>query len=167
MGGGEVALKSFAVLRPGGRAAFIASGLTAPVFCDSFESEAVIPCCHSCHGDNDRQHHRAPIRRCRLSQPQCATRLQVQGVYVRPEAPARTPQIKRELRRRAAIEPVFGHLKAEHRMSRNYLAHHAGDAVNAVLAAAAYNFHLLLKWMELLLSRFLAPRKAIAALHRV
>jgi NADPH:quinone reductase-like Zn-dependent oxidoreductase len=28
--GGEVALKSFAVLRPGGRAAFIASGASAP-----------------------------------------------------------------------------------------------------------------------------------------
>jgi IS5 family transposase len=44
-----------------------------------------------------------------------------------------TPQIKRELRRRAA---VIGHLTAEHRMGRNYLAHPAGDAVNAVLAAA-------------------------------
>ena len=52
--------------------------------------------------------------------------------------------------RRAAIEPVIGHLKAEHRMGRNYLAHHAGDAVNAVLAAAGYNFHLLLRWLELL-----------------
>ena len=37
---------------------------------------------------------------------------------------------------RAAIEPVIGHPKAEHRMGRNNLAHHAGDAVNAVLAAA-------------------------------
>jgi IS5 family transposase len=36
------------------------------------------------------------------------------------------PQIKRELRRRAAIEPMIGHLKAEHRMGRNYLAHYAG-----------------------------------------
>ena len=43
---------------------------------------------------------------------------------------------KATARRRAAIEPVIGHLKAEHRMGRNYLAHHAGDAVNAVLAAA-------------------------------
>jgi IS5 family transposase len=34
-----------------------------------------------------------------------------------------TPQIKRELRRRAAIEPVIGHIKAEHLMGRNYLAH--------------------------------------------
>ena len=36
-----------------------------------------------------------------------------------------TPQIKREFKRRAAIEPVIGHLKAEHRMGRNYLAHPA------------------------------------------
>ena len=62
---------------------------------------------------------------------------------------------------------MIGHLKAEHRMGRNYLAHHAGDAVNAVLAAAGYNFHLLLKWLELLLSRFLAAQKVAAALQWV
>ena len=78
-----------------------------------------------------------------------------------------TPQIKRELRRRAAIESVIGHLKAEHRMGRNYLAHHAGDAVNAVLAATGYNFHLLLRWLELLLSRFLAAQNAAVALQWV
>ena len=76
-----------------------------------------------------------------------------------------TPQIKRELQRRAAIEPVIGHLKAEHRMGRNYLAHRAGDAVNALLAAVGYNFHLLLRWLQLLLSRFLAAQKATAALQ--
>jgi IS5 family transposase len=76
-----------------------------------------------------------------------------------------TPQIKRELRRRAAIEPLIGHLKAEHRMGRNYFAHHAGDAVNAVLAAAGYNFPLLLKWLELLLLTILVAPKAAAAPH--
>ena len=81
-------------------------------------------------------------------------------VYTSGQKRRLTPQIKRELRRRAAIEPVIGHLKAEHRMGRNYLAHHAGDAVNAVLAAAGYNFHLLLRWLELVLSRFLAAQKA-------
>jgi len=81
-------------------------------------------------------------------------------VYTSGQKRRLTPQIKRELRRRAAIEPVIGHLKAEHRMGRNYLAHHAGDAVNAVLAAAGYNFHLLLKWLELLLSRFLAAQNS-------
>ena len=62
-----------------------------------------------------------------------------------------TPAVKRELRRRAAIEPVIGHLKSDHRMDRNFLAGHAGDAANAVLAAAGYNFRLLLAWLAALL----------------
>jgi transposase, IS5 family len=32
-----------------------------------------------------------------------------------------TAPIRREMRRRAAVEPVIGHIKAEHRMGRNYL----------------------------------------------
>ena len=86
-------------------------------------------------------------------------------VYTSGQKRRLTPQIKRELRRRAAIEPVIGHLKAEHRMGRNYLAHHAGDAANAVLAAAGYNFHLLLRWLELVLPRFLVAQKAAATLQ--
>lgn len=62
-----------------------------------------------------------------------------------------TPAIKREMRRRSAVEPVIGHLKAEHRMDRNYLAGEHGDAINAVLAAAGYNFSLLLNWFKQLL----------------
>jgi IS5 family transposase len=67
-----------------------------------------------------------------------------------------TPAIKREMRRRAAIEPVIGHIKSEHRMGRNYLAYSDGDAINAILAAAGYNFRLLLTWLRLLLRLFLA-----------
>jgi IS5 family transposase len=67
-----------------------------------------------------------------------------------------TPQIKRELRRRSAVEPVIGHLKSEHRMGRNYLWHREGDASNAVLAAAGYNFRRLIKWLSLLLCQILA-----------
>ena len=67
-----------------------------------------------------------------------------------------TPRIKRQMRRRSAIEPVIGHMKAEHRMGRNYLWYRQGDAINAVLAAAGYNFSLLLRWLRLLLFRILA-----------
>ena len=78
-----------------------------------------------------------------------------------------TPAIKREIRRRAAIEPVIGHIKNEHRMGRNYLAHQAGDAINAVLAAAGYNFRLLLNWLRLLLRILLSmdfgQRRLLAA----
>src|SRR5262249_6386858 len=55
------------------------------------------------------------------------------------------------MRRRAAIEPVIGHLKEDHRMGRNYLTGRDGDRINAVLAAAGYNFSLLLRWFEELL----------------
>jgi IS5 family transposase len=55
------------------------------------------------------------------------------------------------MRRRAAIEPVIGHLKDDHRMGRNHLKGRDGDRINAVLAAAGYNFRLLRRWFERLL----------------
>ncbi len=61
-----------------------------------------------------------------------------------------TKTIRREMRRRAAVEPVIGHLKAEHRMERNYLKGRDGDRANAVLAAAGYNFNLLIRWFDVL-----------------
>jgi len=64
-------------------------------------------------------------------------------------------QIKREFKRRAAIEPVIGHLKDDHRMGRNYLAHSSGDAINAILAAVGYNFRRLIQWLRLLMLRIL------------
>jgi len=67
-----------------------------------------------------------------------------------------TPQIKREMKRRSAVEPVIGHLKEEHRMGRNYLAHRHGDCNNAILAAAGYNFRRLIRWLRILLRLFLA-----------
>ena len=78
-----------------------------------------------------------------------------------------TPAIKRQMRRRSAIEPVIGHIKAEHRMDRNYLAGEQGDAVNAILAAAGYNFSLLLKWFRqllwLLIAALQSQPKSLAA----
>ena len=40
-------------------------------------------------------------------------------------------------------------------MGRNYFAHASGDAINAVLAAAGYNFRRLLAWLRCLLLRIL------------
>ena len=77
-------------------------------------------------------------------------------VYTSKQRRRLTPQIKREMRRRAAVEPVIGHLKNEHRMDRNYLHHRDGDANNAILAAVGYNFSLLLRWLRLLLRLILA-----------
>jgi IS5 family transposase len=77
-----------------------------------------------------------------------------------------TPQIKRELRRRSAVEPVIGHLKSEHRMGRNYLWHRAGDATNAVLAAVGYNFRRLICWLKSLLWQILASLFARPLINR-
>jgi IS5 family transposase len=48
--------------------------------------------------------------------------------------------IKRELRRRSAIEPIIAHLKAEGHLGRCYLKGRAGDAANVVLSAVGHNF---------------------------
>jgi transposase, IS5 family len=42
--------------------------------------------------------------------------------------------------KRAAIEPVIGHLKQHYRLCRNYLKGILGDNMNLILAAAAMNF---------------------------
>jgi transposase, IS5 family len=76
-------------------------------------------------------------------------------VYTSGQKRGVTKAIKRLMRRRAAVEPVIGHIKQDHRMDRNYLAHARGDAINAVLAAAGYNFRRLLNWLRLLLAWFL------------
>ncbi len=62
-----------------------------------------------------------------------------------------TKAIRREMRRRAAVEPVIGHLKDDHRMRRNRLKGRHGDRINAVLAAAGYDFSLLRRWFKELL----------------
>lgn len=42
--------------------------------------------------------------------------------------------------KRAGIEPTIGHLKSDYRLGRNFYKGVTGDAVNLLLAAAAYNF---------------------------
>lgn len=59
--------------------------------------------------------------------------------------------IKRELRRRSAIEPIIGHLKAEGHLGRCYLKGRAGDAANVVLSVVGHNFRRILAWLRELL----------------
>lgn len=53
--------------------------------------------------------------------------------------------------KRAGIEPTIGHLKSDFRLGRNFYKGVFGDAVNLLLAAAAYNFK---RAMRLLLRLF-------------
>ena len=56
-----------------------------------------------------------------------------------------TEQEKKMLKRRQAIEPIIGHLKADHRMNRCHLKGANGDSLHAVLCAAGYNIRWLLR----------------------
>tara|TARA_B100000614_G_C14510531_1_gene478350 strand:- start:26 stop:1324 length:1299 start_codon:yes stop_codon:yes gene_type:complete len=48
-------------------------------------------------------------------------------------------------KRRAAIEPVIGHLKSDYRMMRNYLKGTEGDEINLLLSSAAFNLRKLMQ----------------------
>ena len=51
---------------------------------------------------------------------------------------------RKQCRRRAAIEPIIGHLKSDYRMAKNYLKGAIGDQINLLMAACAWN---LKQWL--------------------
>ncbi len=69
-----------------------------------------------------------------------------------------TEQERKLLKRRQAIEPIIGHLKADHGMDRCHLKGAQGDRLHAVLCAAGYNIRWLLRMIA---------RKGIAFLQRL
>jgi len=76
--------------------------------------------------------------------------------------------IKRELRRRSAIEAVIGHMKTDGHLDRCYLKGRAGDAANAILTAVGHNLRLVLAWLRILLCLILiAIRHAFIAQHTI
>ena len=56
-----------------------------------------------------------------------------------------TSEQRKWLRRRSAVEPVIGHLKADHGMRRCWLKGDAGDALHAVLCAVGFNIRWLMR----------------------
>ncbi len=69
-----------------------------------------------------------------------------------------TAQERKLLKRRQAIEPIIGHLKADHRMDRCHLKDEQGDRLHAVLCAAGYNIRWLLRMIV---------RKGVHFLHQL
>ena len=55
-----------------------------------------------------------------------------------------TQRLKRSLKRRQAIEPVIGHLKADGLLGRNFLKGTEGDQINVLLSCAGHNLRLIL-----------------------
>ena len=68
------------------------------------------------------------------------TKIEIPSVP-KPNDAAYARQKKHKLfRKRAGIEPVIGHCKSDHRLSRNFYKGLFGDSINVMLAAAAFNF---------------------------
>jgi transposase, IS5 family len=67
-----------------------------------------------------------------------------------------TPTIRRELRRRSAIEAMIGHMKLDGKLARNHLKGALGDAVHALLCGAGHNLRLILRHLASLLRALLA-----------
>jgi len=89
-------------------------------------------------------------------------------VYIAHTRGITSPTIKRELRRRNAIEPIIGHTKSDGLLERNHLAGASGDAINAILVAAGHNLRLLVAWLTallraLIMALFPAMQQALAA----
>lgn len=55
-----------------------------------------------------------------------------------------TRSVKKWFKRRSAIEPIFGHVKHDNRMDRNYLKGQEGDHINAILSGCGFNLRKLL-----------------------
>lgn len=55
---------------------------------------------------------------------------------------------RKKFRRRAAIEPVIGHLKTDFRMGQNYLHGSVSPKINAMLAATGWNLKKLMEKLK-------------------
>lgn len=69
----------------------------------------------------------------------------IPGVHLKRDTVKQKEEKRKKFRRRAAIEPVIGHLKNDYRMARNYLKGFIGDQINLLMAASAWNMK---KWMN-------------------
>ncbi len=53
------------------------------------------------------------------------------------------------IKRRSAIEPMIGHMKADGKLGRNWLKGALGDAMHAALCAAGHNLRMILRKLRL------------------
>ena len=56
-----------------------------------------------------------------------------------------TSTIRKELKRRNAIEPIIGHMKEDGKLNRNYLKGTFGDKINAILCGSGHNIRIILR----------------------
>mgnify|MGYP000205168346 CR=1 FL=1 len=86
-------------------------------------------------------------------------------VFISGQRRGMTPALRRDLRRRSAIEPMIGHMKTDGRLARCPLKGTIGDALHAVLCGCGHNIRLILAHLRALMAEILRIiLNAIAAL---
>ena len=84
------------------------------------------------------------------------------AVFISGQRRGMTPTLKRDLRRRSAIEPTIGHMKTDGRLARCPLKGTLGDALHAVLCGCGHNIRPILAHLRALVAKI--PRRILRAI---
>jgi IS5 family transposase len=106
------------------------------------------------------------------------TLIQIPKPFQKSTSKYKQQKLKQSFRRRAGIEPVISHLKADHRLNRNFYRGIFGDNINVMLSAAAFNFKRMMnKWkttfwalfirLRILIQHLLLPKKSTFFIHKM
>ena len=75
------------------------------------------------------------------------TKIQIPKPFTSKQTDYEKRKLKRAHSKRAAIEPIIGHLKKDHRLGINFYKGVVGDNINILLAATAFNLKRMInKW---------------------
>lgn len=77
-------------------------------------------------------------------------------IYMSGQKKGISKALKKQIKRRSAIEPHIGHMKSEGKLRRNYLKGSIGDAMNAILCAIGHNMRMILRWIRSFFALFLS-----------
>lgn len=92
-------------------------------------------------------------------------KIQIPKPFTKKQTEYEKRKLKKAHSRRAAIEPIIGHLKKDHRLGINFYKGVVGDNINILLAATAFNLKRMMnKWKDIfyqvlknILNVFFAP----------
>lgn len=94
------------------------------------------------------------IKRCFVDRGYRGHGIKGEDIFISGRKRGLTPQMKKELKRRSAIEPVIGHMKSDGKLDKNYLTGVLGDKINALLCGAGHNIRVILRKLRVMLSFF-------------
>ena len=83
------------------------------------------------------------------------TEIMIPGVPLKSDTRYKREKKRRLFCKRAGIEPRIGHLKSDHRLGRNFYKGLRGDAINIMLAAAAFNFKRAMRVLLCLIRKWI------------